>query len=65
MNFKNIQKYPTYESYSKIQKLKQQQAEVAFKKVYKRIALFTGCLGKTWTYVIRRQIRILPQFLFF
>ena len=36
MNFKNIQKYPTYESYSKIQKLKQQQAEVAFKKVYKR-----------------------------
>lgn len=36
MNFKNIRKYPTYESYTKIKKLKYQQAFAAFKKVYKR-----------------------------
>jgi len=37
MNFRNIRKYPTYESYNKIKKLKHQQAFAAFKKIYKHL----------------------------
>ena len=53
MNFRNIRKYPTYESYTKIKKLKYQQAEVAFKKVYKRSDRV--CKPKTYQDVLNKK----------